>query len=103
MDTAALLAGKRAQLERQLADLIEPPEPGSIGFGKRVGEGTSHAVERITAVSAHGPLQAMLAEVKRAEEKVVEGTYGMCDKCGVEIAPARIEARPWATKCVQHA
>ena len=56
------LAAKRATLEEQLEQLAAP-EPGSNGFGKRVGEGTSHAVERITAVSAEEKLQAMVTDV----------------------------------------
>jgi DnaK suppressor protein len=102
-DPAEALVARRALLEEQLAQLRQPPEPGSIGFGKRVGEGTSQAVERIAAVSAEEKLQAMLTEVKRAQEKLVEGTYGRCDVCGVEIPPERLAARPWATRCVSHA
>ena len=102
-DPAGVLAAKRALLEGQLQELHQLPEPGSIGFGKRVGEGTSYAVERIAAVSAEEKLQTMLSEVKRAQEKLAEGTYGRCDECGDEIAPGRLEARPWATRCVQHA
>jgi DnaK suppressor protein len=102
-DPAEVLAARRALLEGQLAELHQLPEPGSIGFGKRVGEGTSYAVERIAAVSAEEKLQTMLAEVKRAQEKLAEGTYGRCDECGVEIARERLEARPWATRCVSHA
>ena len=102
-DSAAVLAAKRALLEEQLEGLRQPPEPGSIGFGKRVGEGTSHAVERITAVSADEQLQTMLTEVKRAQEKLADGSYGRCDECGVEIGRERLQARPWATRCVSHA
>lgn len=102
-DLAALLAAERASLEGQLAELRRPPEPGSIGFGKRVGEGTSHAVERIAAVSAEEKLRATLTEVMRAQEMLAEGTYGRCDACGAAIAPGRLEARPWATRCVRHA
>lgn len=102
-DPAAELAAKRATLEGQLEELRQPPEPGSIGFGKRVGEGTSQAVERITAVSAEEKLQAMLTDVKRAQAKLTEGTYGRCDECAAEIGAERLEARPWATHCVRHA
>lgn len=102
-DPAAVLAARRALLEGQLAELRRPPEPGSIGFGKRVGEGTSHAVERIAAVSAEEQLRTMLAEVKRAQEKLADGTYGRCDECGGEVGPERLQARPWATRCLHHA
>ncbi len=102
--TAAVLADKRVQLEVQLARLAEPPsDQGSISFGKRIGEGTSQAVDRLADVSAHDKLQVMLGEVKRAEAKLADGTYGTCDVCGREIGDERLEARRWATRCLQDA
>lgn len=95
------LRTKRAEVAAELDQLTTPtPDAGGISFGKRVGDGTSIAVERITQVAAHDGLQVMLAEIDRAEAKVLEGTYGVCDTCGVPIAPARLEARFWSTHCV---
>jgi DnaK suppressor protein len=106
-DVAAVareLAAKRVQLEEQLAEMSAPPEElGNISFGKRVGEGTSQAVDRLSAVPAHDKLQLLLAEVTRAEEKLADDTYGSCDVCGRPIGSARLEARPWATRCIDHA
>lgn len=95
------LAAKRAELEAEL-DLLAAPavDTGGISFGKRVGDGTSIAVERITQVAAHDGLGHVLVEVMRAEEKVAEGSYGLCDRCGAPIAEARLLARPWAIRCV---
>ncbi len=101
---AAMLTDKRAQLEEQLAEMSTPPdEQGTISFGKRVGEGTSQAVDRLSAVPAHDKLQTMLAEITRAQDKVSEGSYGACDACGEPIGADRLEARPWATHCIDHA
>ena len=95
------LAQKRSELESELAALSAPTaDQGGISFGKRVGDGTSIAVERITQVAAHDGLLLLLAEVVRAEQKVAEGTYGFCDRCGTAIAPDRLSVRPWATHCV---
>lgn len=103
-DIPGTLAGKRAQLLDQLASISKlPEENGSISFGKRVGEGTSQAVDRLAAVPAHAKLQVMLAEVERAQEKLAEGSYGHCDVCADEIIAARLDARPWATRCLPHA
>jgi DnaK suppressor protein len=100
-DIAAVLADKRAALEAQLRVLTAAPaDLGGISFGKRVGEGTSLAVERLSQIAAHDRLQATLAEVARAEEKLAEGTHGRCDRCTQPIAPARVEAMPWATLCI---
>lgn len=96
------LRAKRDDVVAELDQLTEPAtDTGDISFGKRVGDGTSIAVERITQVAAHDGLQVMLAEIDRAIAKVDAGTYGQCDECGAAIAPARLEARLWSTHCVE--
>ena len=102
-DADRLLAEREAELEAQLAELTRPPgELGTISFGKRVGEGTSMAVDRLAAVSAQEHLLAMLDEVRRARRRVADGTYGVCEVCGEPIPEGRLEARPWATHCITH-
>lgn len=99
--TAEALAEKRAALETQLGIITAAPaDLGSISFGKRVGEGTSLAVERLSQIAAHDQLQATLAEVVRAQEKLADGTYGACDRCGNAVPEGRLEAMPWATLCL---
>jgi DnaK suppressor protein len=102
-DAERLLAEREAEVEAQLAELTKPPgELGTISFGKRVGEGTSMAVDRLAAVSAQEHLLAMLEEVRRARRRLAEGGYGVCEVCGEPIPEGRLEARPWATRCVAH-
>ena len=50
METVAdLLRAKKAEIELQLKGIATPAEEqGSISFGKRVGEGTSMAVDRLS-------------------------------------------------------
>jgi len=107
VDAAALrqaetaLAGRRAEAEAELAALEAPPsDTGGISFGKRVGDGTALAVERLAQVAVHDGIGALLAEVRRAQAKLAEGTYGHCDRCGTAIPAERLEARLWATHCV---
>jgi len=103
-DPRTALQQIRDTLDRELAALTARPEPGSgIGFGKRVGDSTSVAVERITDVAKQETLLAKLAETERASAKLDEGTYGRCDVCEREIGAERLEFRPYATRCVQHA
>jgi len=98
-----VLAEREEDVEEQLAELTKPAgEVGSISFGKRVGEGTSMAVDRLAAVSAQEHLLAMLDEVRRARRRVADGTYGTCEVCGEPIPEGRLEARPWATRCIAH-
>jgi DnaK suppressor protein len=73
---------------------------GAVSFGKRIGEGTAQAVERLATTSAARALWTKLQDVERALEKLDEETYGTCDACGGPIEPERLEAIPWATRCV---
>jgi len=100
-DVAAVLAAKRTALERQLNMLTASQgDTGGISFGKRVGEGTSLAVERLSQVAAHEQLRDLLTDVVRAEAKLAADTYGTCDRCGDAIGAPRLDAKPWATHCV---
>jgi len=97
----AVLLDKQRDIETRMAELSAAPDAtGGISFGKRVGDGTSLAVERITQVAAHGQLLQQAEEVERALAKLDEGTYGECDACGAVIPEGRLEIHPWAVLCV---
>ena len=101
-------AAVRGELEAKRADLLgrmagisaAPTDSGGISFGKRVGDGTSIAVERLTQVAAHEQMLEQLAEIDRALAKLDEATYGVCDVCGADIPEGRLEVHPWAVRCV---
>jgi DnaK suppressor protein len=98
----ALLIERREVLAGELARLTElPPEPvGNLSFGKRIGDGTTEAVERISTTAAARSIAASIADIDRALAKLAEGTYGRCDQCGKAISGERMEAVPWAAYCV---
>ena len=52
-------------------------------------EGTTIAFER--------------SQVDAALARVEAGTYGICEVCGEPIPDGRLEARPTARTCVEHA
>jgi DnaK suppressor protein len=105
MDTAAIratLEERANELRAELAVLTKVTRDPSatIGFGKRVGEGTNEAISRIERVAQADVLAATLEDVDRALEKLDEGTYGICDRCGAPISEERLEARPWTSLCM---
>ncbi|MEP6815856.1 MAG: TraR/DksA family transcriptional regulator [Marmoricola sp.] len=103
-DLRATLTTKLAEIDEQLTAMSSPPtEQSAISFGKRIGDGTQMAVDRLAQVAVHHKLQVTRADVARALEKLHEGTYGVCDVCGRPIGEGRLEAHPWAVLCVDDA
>lgn len=42
----------------------------------------------------------LLNKIKEAIERIENGSYGICDDCGDEIAVERLDARPVTTYCI---
>jgi RNA polymerase-binding protein DksA len=99
-DTATFKARLETELEelearqsRIAEDLAEPLNPDS----------SEQAVEMEDDVSLEGQgalIAKEIASVKRALARIEDGTYGECVRCGGDIAPARLEARPEAALCI---
>jgi len=90
-----------ADLQSKLGVLTAPPEKGSgVGFGKRVGDGTTEAVARLTDVGVADSFQVSMERIERALAKLEEGTYGTCDVCGGPIAVGRLRAAPESAVCI---
>jgi RNA polymerase-binding protein DksA len=99
-DTAAFKARLETQLEELEArqsriadDLAEPLNPDS----------SEQAVEMEDDASLEGQgalVAKEIASVKRALARIEDGTYGECVRCGEDIAPARLDARPEAALCI---
>ena len=93
---------RRADLAADLDRLTAPPEAGAtVGFGKRIGEGTAEAVERLSTTATARSIAQSLADVDRALAKIADGTYGVCDTCGEAIPEARLAALPATAHCVR--
>jgi len=95
------LETQRDVTRERLAGLTRPPERGSgVGFGKRVGDGTTEAVGRLTDIGVGDVLERTLARTERALAKLDDGSYGLCDTCGDPIPAGRLVALPDAVFCV---
>lgn len=57
--------------------------------------------ERQKDMSILQQVEAELADVERALDRVEAGTYGTCEACGKPIGQARLKAKPAARFCVE--
>jgi RNA polymerase-binding transcription factor DksA len=44
-------------------------------------------------------IRADMRHTRRALERIEDGTYGLCSRCGDPIHPERMEAIPFADRC----
>jgi DnaK suppressor protein len=42
----------------------------------------------------------LIKKIKKALERIDEGTFGVCEKCGEDISASRLKARPVTTLCI---
>ncbi|MCW2882281.1 MAG: yocK 1 [Sphaerisporangium sp.] len=63
-------------------------------------EGSSTAFERAHIQSLLDQAQAHLADLDLALERLHDGTYGVCERCGRPIALERLKVRPAAKTCI---
>lgn len=105
LDLAAVrrdLEERRDRARARVAALAQRPELGSAqGFGKRIGDGTTEAVSRLTEIGVGESLERGLARTERALAKLDDGTYGRCDSCGTPIGRARLRAMPDGVLCLE--
>jgi RNA polymerase-binding transcription factor DksA len=89
----ASLAELEARLTNITRDLSEAPD--------RDWDEQAIEVEDDEALEHQAALvEKEIASVQRALGRIADGTYGECVRCGGEIAPARLEARPEAALCI---
>lgn len=114
MNTAILktkLEEEKIRLEKELGGIaIEskgvpgdwealPPETDDIDTRDEVAERLEDLTER---KAEEITLEAQLAKVTGALERLENGTYGLCRVCDQEIEADRLEASPSATTCKLH-
>ncbi len=99
VDYRSLLESERASLEEQLQDLGYG-DAGRVKYDPNFADSSQVTAERGEAEALAVQLQDALAEVRAALKKLDEGTYGICERCGKPIAPARLEAKPASRLCI---
>lgn len=94
------LLGQIRSFEAAAESLVSSRADGGTHFdpGSNEGDPISIEVEQLRRLEAQA--RAELADLSAALSRVGAGTYGRCEGCGQDIAPARLEAVPAASECV---
>lgn len=103
------LLQERANYQRQI-ELIDETGLGRLSQGDQLQEDSTvdnhpadlgtEMFEREKDLGLRSNAQRRLREIDIALERMESGTYGICETCGGPIDPARLEAFPSATTCI---
>lgn len=96
----------RVHAERRIASLTERFDAVVAG-SEFTTDDDEHDPEGSTIAFERSQIQALLADARREQEDLVaaaqrvdDGTYGICARCGREIAAERLEVLPAVTRCI---
>ncbi len=93
---SALLT-ERDRLRAEVAEAIQAP--GQMTYGSQAAA-ASQVFEQQRDLALRDRSASHLEFVDAALARLGAGTYGRCLRCGKPIAPARLEALPWAAHCI---
>jgi DnaK suppressor protein len=101
IDDRANYTRQATSLRAEADQLALDRDPGDVQFDEESGQGDSMNVERERDLALSAQALAAVEEIDKALEKIVAGTYGVCEKCNENIPKERLKALPYAALCVK--
>ncbi|MCC6485044.1 MAG: TraR/DksA C4-type zinc finger protein [Armatimonadetes bacterium] len=96
------LIEERDEVDESNSERRQSEEIGELSdYGDHPGDTGSSTFERERDIALSDNVESLIEKIDRALEKIEEGTYGTCDRCGTPIAPERLEAMPSASLCLK--
>ena len=96
-----LIAQKKALLSEAVEALNTLNKlPGQIVFPD-LGDQASAEIDRSFMLRLRGRERKLLKKIEDAIDRIEQGLFGICDRCGEAIDIKRIEARPVTTMCIE--
>ena len=92
------LIAKQAELVRRLASLKENLTAGRSADSQEQAQELENA-EVVDALGNEARIE--ISRIAKALDQIKNGTYGICVDCGETIPMARLEAYPFADRCIR--
>jgi RNA polymerase-binding protein DksA len=105
--TALLEERKRVEdaieyLKKETSGLEDETEENEGGVDNHLADQAAPTLDRELDYTLAEDAEQVLEQIDAALARIEAGTYGVCEVCGEPIPEERLEARPWATLCIEH-
>jgi RNA polymerase-binding protein DksA len=102
-----LLEEERSRVKAAI-DNIHAEHPGSMSdetgedavYDNHLADTATETYDRELDYTLEENSEHVLSEIDAALKRIEDGTYGQCSNCGRQIPQERLEARPYATLCI---
>ncbi len=81
-------------------EMLQSDMSGETAHGEHPADNGTARFERERDLTLENNIKDMLAKIEIAIAKLSSGTYGVCDRCGGVIDPARLKAVSYANLCL---
>jgi len=94
----------KKRLQSQLHEALKELEQLDLRLQQKAeygpGKGDPAIYEWELTLALRQQAQAKVETTRQALQKLKEGRYGVCERCGAPINPERLDALPLATQCI---
>ena len=88
-------------LHRETSGSLEDETEEVLGSAdNHLGDAAAGTLDREIDYTLEEHSEQVLAQIDAALKRIDDGTFGTCTNCGKPIAEERLEARPWASLCI---
>jgi RNA polymerase-binding protein DksA len=94
------VAAEMQALEEDLSHSMEDAVDED-GNDSHMADSATETLDREIEQSLEDNAEHLLASIDAALGRIDDGSYGLCERCGSPIAQQRLEALPYATKCIE--
>jgi len=100
IDDRAIYQEQATSLRAEADSLALEREPGDVQFDEESGEGGTVTVDRERNLALSGQATLAVEEIDDALKRIIDKTYGYCERCYQPIPKPRLRALPYARLCV---
>jgi RNA polymerase-binding protein DksA len=102
-DLKAYLVAERERLQKEISQsdiMARTDDNERAGYSNHMAENATAVFEQARNAGIKRHQELLLDEVEDALQRMQEGTYGVCRRCGQNIDQARLKAQPTASYCL---
>lgn len=89
------------ELDDEIVALGQDENNVGAGVSNHIADNATDVMEQEKDLALSSNLRDRLRDTEHALERLDEGTYGICERCGKPISPERLDALPSATLCIE--